>query len=465
MKLVTETLGLGKSLSASTSSRQHLKSKTQSIKTTSFFSTVQSSKSSKSQTLYLTMEDLDQRSIRNFSLSSQFVAGLLGINLLYMMLTFTLQRSTLVKEDLACKACNISLTYLLFFLNAAYLALTVRNLKIFSGPKDFKNVLFVRSKKFVLGLFAGITGVTCLLGQTTSVLCENIRFPVYTLCMVVCVSQTLILLANFKIANEIRKDCEFSIAMESEESASVSGQGTGSKVGKNSEKFEGSFCIYRSSKRNRRKKWRGRRHHQKGRNNKNYNEFDNKANNASNKNQGIISNADIFENDKDEAKQVENKVTNVNSRRSRYSRKNKHPIRGIRISFGPKTHSQDSISTQTSESPNQSQNSGFNEFDQGNPSTKFESSPMKKKIQKNNIAHKTSTSIEFEMNFKNKIKDNVSEESSDSIEDLEEFELEIDNDFKDEGRNGTSFYTTPTKRLEEQFRKVWISDKKEDRRW
>ena len=454
MKLVTEKLGFGKSSSTLTSSQRHLKSKTESMKTTSFFSTIQSSKSSKSQTLYLTMEDLDQRSIRNFKLSSQFVSGLLGINLLYMMLAFTLQKSILIKENLACKACNISLTYLLFFLTAAYMALTVRNLKVFTGPKDFKKVLFVRSKKFVLGLFAGISGVACLLGQTTSVLCQNIRFPVYTVCLLVFASQTLILLANFKIANEIRKDCEFSIAMESEESGSVSAQGNGSKT----EKFEGSFCIYRSSKRNRRNKWRGRRHRAKngGKSSKEG------QSNPKEVNKPSLSNADIFENEKPKE---EKKVIQVNSRRSRYSRKAKHPIRGIRISFGPKTHSQDSISTQTSDSPNQSQNSGLNEFDPEDPSKQFVSIS-----EKNNQQIRTSIELDIDNKIIKKIndekfQDNISEESSDSIEDLGEFEVEIDNDFKEEGRNGTSFYTTPTKRLEEQFRRVWISDKKEDRRW
>ena len=378
-----------------------------------------------------------------------------------MMLAFTLQKSTLIKENLACKACNISLTYLLFFLTAAYMALTVRNLKVFSGPKDFKKVLFVRSRKFVLGVFAGIGGVSCLLGQSTSVLCQNIRFPVYTVCLLVFSSQVLILFANFKIANEIRKDCEFSIAMESEESGSVSAQGNAGKR----EKFEGSFCIYRSSKRNRRNKWRGRRHQRaKNAGNPSKEEKSKKAP------QNSISNADIFEN---EEPVKEKKVTLVNSRRTRYSRKAKHPIRGIRISFGPKTHSQDSISTQTSESPNQSQNSGLNEFEPKDPSKQFDVSfPETDKKQGGSQIEKIRTSIELALDNKiikkineDTFQDNVSEDSVDSFEDLEEFELEIDNDFKEEGRNGTSFYTTPTKRLEEQFRKVWISDKKQDRRW
>lgn len=478
MKLVTDKLGLAKASSCSMSSNKHLQK--QSIKTTSFFSTMQSTKSENTQSLYLTMEDLDQQSIRNFRLSSKFVAGLLTVNLLCMVLTFTFQRSLLVEESLPCKACNISLTYTLFFLTSAYLALTLRNLKIFTGPKDFKNVLFVRSKKSVVILFICISGLACLLGQTTSVLCHDVVFPVYILCMVVLMSQTLILLANFKIANEIRKDCEFSIAMESEESGSVSAKNAQGQPIRNQEKFEGSFCIYQSSTREKRKKWQKRRNARRTRRTvQDYKEFDGKSLRISNKKSQMVSNKDIFENEpKKEKVEIQNR-----RRRSRRHGPERHSIRGIRISFQPKTHSQDSISTQTSESPNQSQNSGLREFSPQKPKnagadTSGQIKPPEKDTSIGKIqspSKKNTHGFEFGSNSKIlskmssqngvELENESASESCDSIVDLEEFELGIDDQFHGTGRNGLSFYKTPTKRLDEQFRKVCISDKKIRANW
>lgn len=468
MKLVTDKLGLAKASSCSMSSNRHLRS--QSAKTTSFFSTVQSTKSANSQTLYLTMEDLDQQSIRNFRLSSKFVAGLLSLNLLCMILAFSLQRSLLVHENLACKACNISLTYTLFFLTSAYLALTLRNLKVFSGPKDFKNVLFVRSKKSVVGLFVCISGLACVLGQSTSVLCQSVLFPVYTLCLLVLASQTLILFANFKIADEIRKDCEFSIAMESEESNSVSAKNSQSGAA-NQEKFEGSFCIYQSSKRGKRKRWKKRRNARRAqKKGDEYREFDGRSLKISNKKCGIISNQQIFGN---EGKTGEATRISTGHRKPRRGRKDKHSIRGIRISFQPKTHSQDSISTQTSESPNLSRNSGLKEFSPHKSKATGEEAKRGEPVEKNTSIELAQSELiqKFEFGPNSQILSKASSqkraqilieegsESCDSIVDLEEFELEIDDEFKAD-RNGFSFYTTPTKRLDEQFRKVCISDKK-----
>ena len=448
------------------------------MKTTSFFSTVESSKSSKSQSLYLTMEDLDQRSGRNFRLSSQFVSGLLGVDLLFMMLVFTFQRHTLARESLACKASNIALTYLIFFLCACYMSLTVRNLRVFAGVKDFKNVLLVRSKQFVVGAFALISGLTCLLGQTNTILCDEVRFPVFTTCLVVLFSQTLVLLANLRISNEIRKDCEFSIAMESEESGTVSAKGEQPKY---NEKFEGSFCIYQSSTRNRRGKWRGRRRRKRqAKNPPEYREWEGRSTRVSGKKPTLINNNDIFEND-DPEEQVE-KVIQLKPRRPKYLRRRRHEIRGIRISFGPKTHSQDSISTQTSNSPDHSRDSGLNEFDLRPMEPPFDTSlehtatgsdpkpghgndaPLDSANQ-TNVYSTDKKATPPDALEKDASSNDCSSLSSDSFADLEEFNVEIDQNFKAEARGGFSFYKTPTKRLDEQFRKVCLSDKKQVSHW
>jgi hypothetical protein len=385
------------------------------------------------------------------------------------MITFSIEKSNFLGESLTCKVSNISITYLLFFLTAGYMALTVRNLKIFSGPKDFKNVFFVRSKKIVFFLFLVMSGITCLLGQSATMLCHNICFPVYTLCMTVMVSHVLILLANFKIANEIRKDCEFSIAMESEESESASANNNQN----NKEKFQGSFCIYRSSKRDKRKRWRGRRRRQKGRRTQN-DEKESKGKSLHKKKSMMVNENDIFEDEN--IKSSTNKVMVVKPRKQRYTRQAKHSIRGIRISFGPKTHSQDSISTQTSESPNQSRNSGLNEFSSKNESDHFnrsENEPnLNISIEDNfNKGKNFETKIDFHensnliSNFENVNSKENSVKSGDSIDDLEEFELEFDDEFKTTIKKGFSFYATPTKCLDKEFRNVCLSDKKEIENW
>jgi hypothetical protein len=266
--------------------------------------------------------------------------------------------------------------------------------------------------------------------------------------------------------------------MESEESESTST--ANGNIKKNTEKFEGSFCIYRSSKRDKRKRWRGRRRGQRGRRNANdYKEFDGKSVKLSNQ-KPQINNQDIFENGDEDIKK-EKKIKVFQSRKPRNRKQNRHNIRGIRISFGPKTHSQDSISTQTSESPNQSRNSGLNEF------------PMEKsKIEEQRKEKQVNTSIENEIKIhKNSMltdtkefkfqensnmlsdlhsKDIVKEkeesvQSCDSFEDLEEFELEIDDEFKCAQRSGYSFYATPTKRLDKEFRKVCNSASKKIGNW
>ena len=476
MKLVTDKFGLCKTSSTTASSNHHLNTQTNSVKTTSFFSTIHSSKSATSGALYLTMEDLDQQSIRNFRLSSQFVTCLLGLNLLYIMVSFLVQRHDLLNESITCKATNISLTYLLFFLTAAYMALTIRNLKIFSSPKDFKNIYVVRSKKSVFMLFIGMISINTVLAECTTFLCTNIQFPVYTLCMTVLVSHILILLANFKIANEIRKDCEFSIAMESEESESTSA--ANAHIKKSTEKFEGSFCIYRSSKRDQRKKWRGRRRGKRGRRNmKGYKEYDGKSVKLSDQKPTIINDQDIFENT-DQDNHREQAIVAYKTRKSRNRKSNKHNIRGIRISFGPKTHSQDSISTQTSESPNQSRNSGLNEFYPGKQSIKIihkdknVNVSIEKDIESKNTMGNTkefkfheNSKMLSDLNSQDMRKKEDSIRSSDSFEDLEEFELEIDDEFKPSDRNGFSFYATPTKRLDKEFRKVCNSASKQIGNW
>jgi hypothetical protein len=292
----------------------------------------------------------------------------------------------------------------------------------------------------------------------------------------------MILFGNLRIANEIRKDCEFSIAMESEESENVSAKGD-QKTSKYNEKFEGSFCIYQNPARNRRSKWRGRRvrRHQKK---QDHEAYDAKSTKISNKKTILINNKDIFENDDCE----DGKVTFVKPRRSRYMKRRKHEIRGIRISFGPKTHSQESISTQTSESPNRSRDSGFGSKDLPNTlETSLERKaqddsslevPVKsdalKKVYTDPSKNKMFGSSEKDLkeNIRKLVPefkvedegDNVSL-SSDSFADLEEFQLEIDQEFKENERSGFSFYKTPTKRLDEQFMKVCLSDKKNMSQW
>ena len=425
----------------------------------SFFSNV-NSYSQNQEELYLTIDDLDQKSITSFKQASSLVSSLLVFNIAFILLAFTFERTNLMKESLSCRASQITITYLMFFGSVVYLSVTIRNLKVFSSPKDFQNLYLVGSRRQVLGIYQAMIALIFLEMQIGKETCQRISFSINTLGMFTLICQTCVLLINLKICNDVKKACELSVAMESDESE------TNSKDPKvryaQKEKMEGNFCIYENNtraRRNRRNNKRRRRGQDRGnqrtrqagniRKNTTTTLMGQEARLASNKSK---SNSNLNNQNFSNENYME---SNLEKARRAFQRKpnSKKEVRGIRISFQPKTHSIDSISTQASEERDSSSSMKINTSNELNicnqSSNQFGDLTVQKKTN-------------FDEEVKNEFNDCFSNES-DSIADIDEFQLEIDLDFdcKEISNNGLSFYKTPTKRLDKQFRKMCLSANKD----
>ena len=261
----------------------HSKSSGGRNKSVSFFSKVDP-KSEKNGQMFLTLEDLDQKVVRDFGTRSRISLSLLAFNMMFIMLGFFFEKINFEGENVLCKVCSVSSVYSVFFLNCVLTAVALRNMKVFSSPKNFGSLWLVTSKTQIVVTYIIVFWVSLVQMQLPRQLCHNIQLYLDSLGLVTIFLHSLNVWVNMRMCCQLNETRDFSVALESEDSEKASDcemaqskQYVGSlgKMGdqmlpqnlqrKNAakENAEGSFCLYqtnsRRQRRNMREKRKGRR--------------------------------------------------------------------------------------------------------------------------------------------------------------------------------------------------------------
>ena len=261
----------------------HSKSSGGRNKSVSFFSKVDP-KSAKNGQMFLTLEDLDQKVVRDFGTRSRISLSLLAFNMMFIMLGFFFEKINFQGENVLCKVCSLSSVYSVFFLNCVLTAVSLRNLKVFSSPKNFGSLWLVTSKTQIVGTYIIVFWVSLVQMQLPHHLCHNIQLYLDSLGLVTIFLHSLNVWVNMRLCCQLNETRDFSVALESEDSEKASdcemaegnqyigglGQMGNQILPQNlhrtnavKENAESSFCLYqtnsRRQRRNMREKRKGRR--------------------------------------------------------------------------------------------------------------------------------------------------------------------------------------------------------------
>ena len=170
---------------------------------------------------YLTMGDLDQKSVRDFRRVANFVAALLFFDMLFLVLGFALEGGHLRTESTACKLGSLGLTYLIFFINTAYLLVTFKNISEFSSPRDFRRLSLVGSRRQLLIVFQAVFAVCLLQMHIPNTLCQRTSLFFDSYALLTIFLHSVVFYVNFRQCDQAAKTCSFSEAVQSEMAESV----------------------------------------------------------------------------------------------------------------------------------------------------------------------------------------------------------------------------------------------------
>lgn len=363
------------------------------IKNVSFFSNVNQS-SNNQQDIVLTLEDFDEKVILEFKRNSYFVFSLLLFSLCFIIASFSFEKYLLMEECFLCKSFHISLMYLVFFSTGVLFIVTLRNINKTKKPKDLQNLLLVNNRNNIFLIYGLMVLLNFLQLQTTQMFCPSLSFLTNVTTLSSVIAQTFVLISHLRIESKIKDSNELSVKMES----------VSSEVNSKQNQIDFNDCI---------------------------NEINRRKSRNSRKQRKFAQTRRIFQRSK--PKEITEKKNGINiedqmernleaAREIFEQRQRNKEIRGIRISFGPKQNSIDSISTRESS-------------DITSPFSSLEDKGQ---------------SIDAECpSFNNS-----------SFDDSCDFEFEIEENCSKPLKNKSSLYETPTKRLDKQFRKICLSEDK-----
>lgn len=224
--------------------------------------------------MYLTMEDLDQKSVRDFRRVAHLVAALLFFDMLFLILGFAIEGRHLLHETTTCKLGSLGLTYIVFFIDVGYLLATFNNLGQFGSPRDFRKLTLVSSRRQLLLVFQIVFAVCLLQMHLPNSVCTRTSLFFDSFALLTVFLHSIVFYANFRQCEHAAKTCSFSEAVQSEIAESVAAsvchmddnnKTHNGDLASAKEVFEGSFCLYppprapkRRTKRSRRRKRRVR---------------------------------------------------------------------------------------------------------------------------------------------------------------------------------------------------------------
>lgn len=201
---------------------------------------------------YLTMGDLDQKSVRDFRRVANFVAALLFFDMLFLVLGFALEGRHLRTEGTACKLGSLGLTYIIFFINTAYLLVTFKNISEFSSPRDFRRLSLVGSRRQLLIVFQAVFAVCLLQMHVPNTLCKRTSLFFDSYALLTIFLHSIVFYVNFRQCDQAGKTCSFSEAVQSEMAESVAASTHMTEFAK----AGNSFCIFEKSQAQKRRKKR-----------------------------------------------------------------------------------------------------------------------------------------------------------------------------------------------------------------
>ena len=224
--------------------------------------------------MYLTMEDLDQKSVRDFRRVAHLVAALLFFDMLFLVLGFAVEGRHLLHETTTCKLGSLGLTYIVFFIDVGYLLATFNNLGQFGSPRDFRKLTLVSSRRQLLLVFQIVFAVCLLQMHLPNSVCTRTSLFFDSFALLTVFLHSIVFYANFRQCEHAAKTCSFSEAVQSEIAESVAASVShmddinkpqNGDLASAKEVFEGSFCLYpqprapkRRTKRSRRRRRRVR---------------------------------------------------------------------------------------------------------------------------------------------------------------------------------------------------------------